>query len=133
MRCDTESDALPWSLVVAGDDLSAYGLDVYTSPIWHFQLNPFTSRHKLHHIDDVFIVSVIPLDAKTSKRRNSDRLTISLGEDQRPRIAEIARQQRTSEAAVIRWAVDRFIADQAADQPKLLRASGTDSSSTNDR
>jgi hypothetical protein len=61
----------------------------------------------------------------TKRRRNGDRLTISLGEDQRLRIAEIARQRRTSEAAVIRWAVDRFLADQASDQRHSLPVSRT--------
>lgn len=39
----------------------------------------------------------------------SQRLTITLGIDQRRQIALIARRRRTSAAAIIRWAVDDYI------------------------
>lgn len=46
--------------------------------------------------------------------KSPDRLTITLGEDQRRRVSEIARQHRTSVATVIRWAVDQYLLGDAA-------------------
>ncbi len=43
------------------------------------------------------------------RQSRSERLTVTLGDDQRRRIAAIARQRRTSAATVIRWAVDRYL------------------------
>lgn len=45
-------------------------------------------------------------DAESTK---SERLTITLADDQRRRITAIARQRRTSAATVIRWAVDKYL------------------------
>jgi len=51
-------------------------------------------------------------------RPKRDRLTVTLGDDQRQRIASIARERRTSEATIIRWAVDEYIAGYGPDEPK---------------
>ena len=52
--------------------------------------------------------------AKNERVVKSERLTITLGVDQRRQIAALARNQRTSEAAVIRWALDEYIAQSSA-------------------
>lgn len=51
----------------------------------------------------------------TSKRgsKKSERLTITLAAEQRRQVAAIAHERRTSEATVIRWAVDKYVADNA--------------------
>lgn len=41
----------------------------------------------------------------------SQRLTITLGNDQLRQIATLAKRRRTSAAAVIRWALDAYIAE----------------------
>jgi predicted transcriptional regulator len=43
-----------------------------------------------------------------------ERLTITLGEDQRRQIAAIAQRRRTSAASIIRWAIDEYIARDGA-------------------
>lgn len=53
---------------------------------------------------------VQPMGTKNSTSAPSDRLTITLGEDQRRQVAAMARQRRTSEASIIRWAVDEYLA-----------------------
>ena len=53
--------------------------------------------------------------AKTDTHAKSERLTITLGEGQRRKIAAIARLHRTSAATVIRWALDQYIAERSAD------------------
>jgi hypothetical protein len=50
------------------------------------------------------------------REAKTERLTITLGEGQRRSIAEIAREQRTSVATVIRWAVDRYLEKQRGAQ-----------------
>ena len=61
-----------------------------------------------------------------SKNKNGqsvkpERLTITLGAGQRKRISAIASQRRTSAATVIRWALDEYIAANAADGVPKLR------------
>jgi|GEM_PF-4750244 len=55
-----------------------------------------------------------------------DRLTITLGRDQRSQIEAIAGHERTSIATVIRWALDEYIAahrlDIVTDRAKSRRA-----------
>lgn len=50
--------------------------------------------------------------ASTKKRSvgKTGRITVTLGSDQRKKVAEIAKQRRTSEATVVRWALDTYIA-----------------------
>lgn len=38
-----------------------------------------------------------------------DRLTITLGAGQRRKLAAIAKRRRTSQATVVRWALDEYI------------------------
>jgi hypothetical protein len=45
----------------------------------------------------------------------TDRLTITLADDQRQQIAAIAKKRRTSEASIVRLAVDDFLAAQGID------------------
>lgn len=45
----------------------------------------------------------------------AERLTITLGDDQRRQVEAIARDRRTSSASIIRLAVDEFIAGNAID------------------
>lgn len=52
---------------------------------------------------------------KSDKSGRSERLTITLGSDQRRKLAVIARKRRTSAATVIRWALDEYIASKTDD------------------
>lgn len=73
-----------------------------------------------HHSDELFIISKQYDDSlqrsmappRKGARAKSERFTVTLGDDQRRKIAEIARQRRTSEATVVRWALDTYIEDQ---------------------
>lgn len=51
---------------------------------------------------------------KKGSSRKSNRLTITLAKGQRAEVAAIARDQRTSDATVIRWAIDKYVADSKA-------------------
>jgi len=64
---------------------------------------------------------------RTKKARSApaERLTITLGQDQRRRISIIARERRTSEASIIRWAVDEYIAAHAQSAPEAALTRGT--------
>lgn len=61
-----------------------------------------------------------------NKSAKSDRLTITLGRDQRSQLEAIAGHERTSIATVIRWALDEYIAtnrvEVQADEAKGRRA-----------
>jgi predicted transcriptional regulator len=48
----------------------------------------------------------------------SERLTITLGPDQRRQLTKIAQRRRTSTATVIRWAVDDYIRRTSRRKPK---------------
>lgn len=47
--------------------------------------------------------------SKRGMPSKSERLTITLGSDQRRKLNAIARKRRTSAATVIRWALDEYI------------------------
>jgi len=42
-----------------------------------------------------------------------ERLTITLGAGQKPKIDAIAKKKRTNAATVIRWAIDQYLASSA--------------------
>lgn len=60
----------------------------------------------------------------TGVKQKTQRLTVTLGVDERMRLFEIAREQRTSVATVIRWAVDRYL---DAQQKNVVNSEATES------
>ncbi len=54
----------------------------------------------------------------TKEPLKAERLTITLGDDQRRKIASIAREDRTSIATIIRQAVDCYIARRSLKGPR---------------
>jgi hypothetical protein len=60
----------------------------------------------------MFSPLIIMLRSRKVGGGNPKRLTITVGDDQLRQIARIARERRTSAAAVIRWALDAYISDQ---------------------
>ncbi|NLX99951.1 MAG: ribbon-helix-helix protein, CopG family [Rhodopirellula sp.] len=57
-----------------------------------------------------------------AKATGAQRLTVTLGEDQRRKIEAIANEARTSVATIIRQAVDRYLADVSTQTPKTKGA-----------
>jgi len=58
----------------------------------------------------------------------TDRLTITLADDQRQQVAAIAKKRRTSEASIIRLAVDDFLAAQGVSGARPARNAVAESS-----